>query len=139
MIRRDLTDETQITFGFLFSSHGFHVSSQHTSEELGNAFVIAQSDDFSLRFVLDRGIPYVEIGIASNPCEWFDLNIVRSFILGSDLLEAAGPEVSAEFLKTHYAKVKELMGDERVAATINEFRKLEHERARRMFPQAFEK
>lgn len=136
MIRRDLTHEAQTTFGFLFSSHGFHVSSEHTSEELGNAFVIAQSVEFSLRFLLDRGIPSVEIGIASNPSEWFDINIVRSLILGTDLLEAAGPDVLAEFLKTHYVQVKALMGNERVTAAINEFRRLEHARARKMFPQA---
>ena len=139
MIRRDLTDETQTTFGFLFSDYGFQVSSQHTSEDFGNAFVIAQSDDFSLRFLLDRGIPSVEIGIASNPCEWIDLDIVRSLILGTDLLEAPGPDVLAEFLKTHYVKVRALMGNERVAATISELRKLAHARARRMFPQAFVK
>lgn len=120
-------------FSYLFENYGFRLIEKAESESFGNSYAVIESDDFRLQFIIDRGQSFVEISPYSEPREWFDLNIMRAYILGTDSLQIESPEELSEFLKCNYKKIKDLFSSDNILTTVAQLKQLEKDRARRMF------
>lgn len=125
------------TFSFLLDRHGFRVIRNESADSFGNEILVLHSQDFALRFVLDRDCLEIEITSYLDPENWHDLRLVESFVSGKHVSDVMDPERLASFLSERYSEVKELFNINTIDKTTNVLQRMAIERARRLFPSAF--
>lgn len=131
-------DQIATSLSFLQQDHGFRWEDQDNSELLGCSFVVLTSDDFRLRIVTDRGAASIDISAPCAGAEWFDLDLVGVLIRGGDVLESREPKELVSLLSQEYSRVRDLFCPERIESTREKLNLLERERAKKVFPKAFD-
>lgn len=124
-------------FSFLFQEYDFRLGETQTFESFGDSESEAESDDFRIRFVVDRGQPFVYITGTCGTQEWFDLGIVKSLVLGADLVQPWSVADLSAFVRADYEAIRRLFARDTIERTAARLRDLKMERARKMFPGAF--
>ena len=95
---------------------------------------IYKSDSLVLRIVQDvSGFRSMEISTVGNPDKWFDLSVLRSYLLtNDDYLKPLDFKVAFTFLINHYEKVKTSLSEAYVS-TEKAISELKHLRAEKNF------
>ncbi len=122
-------------FTFLVKDLGFRVISETVADIFDNMVVILKSDDLYLEIIRDRGDFLVKIGQSLDANGSAPLTIVRALVLRIDSVVDATIADQAEFLKTHYAAVKDLFSDQNVRTSMQRLTNLQQERFTRTFPE----
>jgi len=135
-----MLDRSKAVFAFLFKDKGFRITDDTgvDEESFGNWLWEAESPDFKLRCINDRGFISVEIGPSTPQNEWFGLNTVRDLVLGGDIMQVVEYDELAGFLEQNYSKVAALFNSKNISTTGSKLKKLDWEWARRRFPKLFE-
>lgn len=121
---------------FLFSSNPFQIIDSDSSESFGNAFLILERGDLRLQFVKDRNQIFLDFQPSSKKgkLNWYSIDVVKQMITGKIESSAEIIPRNIEFLKTNLDKIEHLFSKIYVEDTIKKLKKLERERAKRLFP-----
>jgi len=118
--------------GFLWERARFQIVGSEVSEvNGGNAELLVASPTLRLRFLLDRDELYLDLQPAhvEGPREWYDVALVRRFVLGTDDPPAMlGPE-DATFLRDRLAAVESAFAPGAWEETRSRLRALRKKRA----------
>lgn len=123
-------------YDFLFNEHGFCVIKQEFSASFGNCFVLAQSVDFKIRFVLDRGQSFVQVSSNYASENWFDLDQIEILIISEDVSRSDNQENRVPFLKDNYLKVKKLLSKSHIRNTSKQLYEIGRQKVRKMYLQS---
>ena len=108
---------------------------QFVENKFGDRVHIYTSSSLVLRIVQDvNGFRSIEISTIRRPDNWFDLSVIRSYILNNeDYFKALDFKIAYAFLISYYQKVKALFDEEKYAATEKAISELRHLRAERNY------
>ena len=123
-------------FSYLFSPYSFRIIESQSSESFGNALIILEYEDLLLKIVKDRDQIFLDFQPASKKgkLNWFSIDIVKQMITGKIEPSAEMNPKNTEFLKNNLDKITQIFSKESTPNTIQELKKLERERAKRLFP-----
>ena len=123
-------------FSILFSAYHFRIIETESSESFGNALVILNHKDLLLKIVKDRDQIFLDFQPSSKKGKfnWFSIDIVKQMITGKIEPSAEMNSKNIEFLKNNLDKITQIFSKESTPDTIQELKKLERERAKRLFP-----
>ena len=123
-------------FSYLFSPYSFRIIESQSSESFGNALIILEYEDLLLKIVKDRDQIFLDFQPASKKSKlnWFSIDIVKQMITGKIEPSAEMNSRNVEFLKDNLDQIKKIFSKEKVSDTIKVLKKLERERAKRLFP-----
>ncbi len=125
-------------YNYLVGS-GFHIFEQKTSELFGDYYDVLASPNYELIFSSSKSFKSLNIRKTGDEGEGFDFALVRALILNEYCLnKQLSVETLVLFLKENFEKVNNLFVDNNYRTTKANLEKLESERARQMFPKAFE-
>lgn len=125
-------------YSYLVSS-GFNISEQKTSEFFGDFYDVLVSSNYELIFSSSKSFKSLNIRKTGDEGEGFDFALVRALILNECCLNTQlSIEALELFLKENFEKINNLFIDDNYRNTKTNLEKLENERARQMFPKAFE-
>ncbi|MBS1587821.1 MAG: hypothetical protein JSS82_19995 [Bacteroidetes bacterium] len=101
----------------------------------GNWFVTLVGGYILIRYVQDRSIISIEVASKQDPKEWFEVSLVKDYILG----EADRPgieklEVLQEFLANNFERVQSIFAPDSYGQTKAAISRTRNERFKRMFP-----
>lgn len=120
-------------------SIGFDVSEQMTSEFFGDFYDVLVSSNYELIFSSSKSFKSLNIRKTGDEGEGFDFALVRALILNECCLnKQMSIEALELFLKENFEKVNNLFVDDNYRNTRTNLERLENERARQMFPKAFD-
>lgn len=121
---------------FLFSANQFQIIDSSSSESFGNAFLILERGDLRLQFIKDRDQIFLDFQPSSRKgkLNWYSIDIVKQMITGEIETSAEIISRNIEFLKNNLDKIEQLFSKTYVEDTIKKLKKLERERAKRLFP-----
>lgn len=134
-----LPEHAEETFRFLFEEHGAHVIRTEESQHFGDWLAHVEADRLFIRLGKDRGQPFLDITSSYLLPEWFDMEVLGELILGHDSSPIRTLEDAAAFLHGHYSMLADMLGKEKGADTAKRLSDLQHDRARKLFPEWFEK
>jgi hypothetical protein len=119
---------------FLYSSNEFRLVETHSSKSFGNALLIFEYGNIRLKFVSDRDQIFLDFQpVKPKKNEWFSIDIVKQMITGEVENSAEVNSKNAEFLKTNLRNIEHLFSKSNKKGTFKELKKLERERAKRLF------
>ncbi|MGR3344068.1 MAG: hypothetical protein ACU0DI_12730 [Paracoccaceae bacterium] len=120
---------------FLYKEFGFIFVDSMNSNSFGDGYLTLRSDRFELRFVSDRSQLFLDF--RSLKCDkrnnWHSIDIVRQLITGRVHDSAILNDQSPIFLKENYNVIRELFSPQKAGDTVAKLKKLESERAKRLF------
>jgi hypothetical protein len=131
-------------FAFLLDKKGFVQCPSAELELIADGHVELKAGpgrqpiNFKLRFVIDRGQPFVEIAESQERGQWFDLSLIRSLVSAVEFLQVSKVDELGRFLEADYEKVNDLFSAANLPSTLNDLALLEVEQAKKLFPRAFE-
>lgn len=137
-------DEFMPWFAFLLIEKGFAACPSAELQLIadGHVELIAGSVQdpvhFKIRFVIDRGQPFVEIAFSEESGQWFDLSLIRSLVTGAEFSQVSEVDELGLFLEDHYEQVNDLFSANKLKGTLNDLALLEREQAKKLFPRAFD-
>jgi len=123
-------EDVERSFAELVARHGFRVlAGGYDAEDFGNALVVLESDDYSIRLVRDRSQVFVELASPIDPGNWHGLGRVLAAIHGKaeDEEPCSGPVNlgdAASAIKEHHASLVESLGLGRYERTRPELDRL---------------
>jgi len=120
-------DSVEQCFRPLVHEHGFRVhTAGYDRRDFGNAVVVLESDECSIRVVRDRGQVFVELASAAEPGNWFPLERVIEAIGGSasGLAPAMELEAASSLIEANYSRLAECLGPLRYPETKRELERL---------------
>ncbi len=134
-----MLEQSKAVFAFLFKDKGFRMTTDTgvDARSFGNWLWEAESPDFKLRCINDRGFVSVDIGPSTPQNEWFGLMGVRDLVLGGDIMQVIEYDELAKFLRQNYSKVATLFNSQNISVTVLKLRKLDWEWSRRNFSTRF--
>ena len=132
----EFTQYVKKNFSFLFSPYQFQLIESQSSESFGNALVILKHEELLIKIVKDRDQIFLDFQPASKKgkLNWFSIDIVKQMITGKIEPSAEMNPKNTEFLKNNLDKITQIFSKESTPDTIQELKKLERERAKRLFP-----
>ena len=132
----EFTQYVKKNFSFLFSPYQFQLIESQSSESFGNALVILKHEDLLIKIVKDRDQIFLDFQPVSKKgkLNWFSIDIVKQMITGKIEPSSEMNPKNTEFLKNNLNKIAEIFSKESTPDTIQELKKLERERAKRLFP-----
>jgi hypothetical protein len=122
-MKMSIIDQIKLSFAAFMEEYHFHPITTKVSSSFGDALEVFESEEFKLRFVSDRGQPFVEIASKTEESRWLDLNLLRAVILNVTVSHV-GIEELAAFLTSNYSSVKEALSPGQVEKTIKKLRQL---------------
>jgi hypothetical protein len=98
--------------------------------------VILEKENLLIRVVKDRDQIFIDFQSLSKKgkLNWFSIDIVKQMITGKIEPSAEMNPRNIEFLKNNLDKIKQIFSKENTSETIKKLKKLESDRAKRLFP-----
>lgn len=114
-----------VFFRFLIDEYGFKVLNESQEGSNFASLIVFVSEELQIRFALDRGHPYIDLG-PPNSDTWCSLTSIHKLITGY-WLTSQETKVSdlASFLKSHYDQVVSLFLEEEISTTLRRIEDVE--------------
>ena len=124
-------------FSEFFLSIDFKLKGSENSEYFGDFYDSYTNGYLIFRLVSDRSIISIDISIDMQ--NWYDLALVKSLMYNeTNINYITNIEESIKFLQNEFANITELFNDVNFFITKTKLEKLANERAKQMFPDAFQ-
>jgi len=121
-------------YNFLINK-GFSLVDKLESRSFGDEYSCLSNGNIEFRLITDRSQFYVLIKKATTDDKWYDLALVKAYLLNEkELTQSTPAEDYYLFLKNNYDNVQALFRNDNIIQTTNELTKLEWRRAQQMFP-----
>lgn len=121
---------------FLYKEFKFVFVDSLVSDSFGgDAYLVLSSENLKLRFVSDRDQLFLEFQskIAEGKNSWHSIDVIKQLTTNEICDNAILDENHARFLKAKFPEIYRLFFSENAKETIIKLKKLEKERAKRMF------
>jgi hypothetical protein len=119
---------------FLYDTYRYRfVDSETTREFGGNAYLVLESPHLRLRFVRDRGPLFLDVQAKEGPRDWFSIDLVWTLLGNEPRASAQLDEDYVDFLRQNLEQIETAFSGEHLPQTMTTMRRLQRERAKRMF------
>jgi hypothetical protein len=119
---------------------GFAVTADESYSAFGDHFLEMCSDQLCIKVIRDKSVEHIEIGRSDHRDISYDMDILRSYILGEDWLTSPRDiRAETEFVTEYFDSISDCFSNIKYLDNQVSLEKLKIERGKRMFPRWFEK
>jgi hypothetical protein len=121
---------------FLYKELGFRfVDSRYSTSFGGDSLLVLTNDKIRFRIVRDRSQLFGDFQSAAPmpKDKWFSIDVVRHRLTGESECPSELDDENMSFLRNQIGEIEKLFVESNLASTCNELRKLEAERAKKLF------
>ena len=121
---------------FLYKEFKFVFVDSLVSDSFGgDSYLVLSSEYLKLRFVSDRGQLFLEFQsrVADGKNSWHSIDVIKQLTTKEICDNAVLDENHVRFLKDKFPEINRLFSQENAKETVTKLKKLEKERAKRMF------
>ena len=104
-------------FRYLLDLPGFRVTTSFKATDFPAKSVVLSDGDLSVHVESDRGITAAQVSPAISPERWLPLSHLTRIVLRLDPAADVTFDESAQFLKSHFSTVLQMLSPERIEET----------------------